>query len=123
MRQNKRNTGRARAISVLLVACAAICSTAAAQDQANYTQTRIGEVHKMNYAEQTAIISGYRYSFAVKEATEPVVRLLGSQYGAFQQLTPGMRVKITYHPGEKARQVVVAQQVPDDTKLGVPDVE
>ena len=89
-------------------------------EASNYTQTRIGEVHSMDYANKTAIISGYRYSFSgVKGYDLPSIRMYRSDAGSYELLRVGMRVNVVYRLSKHARIVVDLKQVADDTKLGV----
>ena len=89
-------------------------------EASEYTQQRIGELHKINIAARTAIISGYRYSFSgLKGYDRPKVKMLGSNFGAFEMLRPGMRIRLKYHLSQYSRVVVEAEQVADSTPLGV----
>jgi len=108
-----------------LITCSLLLSGLCYGEEINasrYTQTRIGKIYSMDYASSTAEISGYRYSFSgVKGYDLPKIRLYGSNFGSFQQLTIGMTVRVIYRLSKKSRVVVELQQVADGTKLGVPD--
>lgn len=110
---------------LLILALGGFVAPAHAQTAiSDYTLVRVGEVHELDYATQTAIISGYRYAFTGLPGYKmPKIRMLGSLAGAFQLLTPGMRVRVLYHESQHARLVVEMQQVPGDTLLGVPPIQ
>jgi hypothetical protein len=78
----------------------------------NYTFSVLGEIHEIDLAARTAIVSGYEYSFNGPNGYErPSVKLLGSQAGSLELLQPRMRVTIDYLLGEEARIVVSLQEV------------
>ncbi|MFT7243116.1 MAG: hypothetical protein ACI82A_000458 [Candidatus Azotimanducaceae bacterium] len=108
---------------ILLIALTAmIAPTMFAQEieASDYTQQRVGEVHELNIAERTAIVSGYRYSFSGLQGYDrPVVRMYGSEFGSFEMLQPGMRIRVKYRLSENSRVVVEARQVANSTPLGV----
>ena len=69
-------------------------------------------------------MSGYRYSFTgLKGYDLPVIRMQGSNFGSYQMLQVGMRVRVEYRLSKHARVVIQLQEVPRNTRLGVPDVE
>ena len=91
-------------------------------EASSYTQSRIGMIQSMDYAANTAVISGYRYSFnGLKGYDIPPIRLYGSDFGSFTHLKVGMIVKVEYHLAKKSRVVVELDQMANGTKLGVPD--
>ncbi len=88
----------------------------------DYTQTRIGQIHSLDMAKKTAIISGYRYSFkGTKGYDLPAIKMYNSEFGAFELLKTGMKVKVEYRLSKASRIVVELRQVAEDAKLGVPD--
>ena len=107
----------------LILIALSLCNTATAEVNASpYTQTRIAEIHTMDYATKTAIMSGYRYAFnGVTGYDLPKIQLYGSNFGAYELLEPGMRVRVTYRLATDARIVIELQQVHDTTPLGVPE--
>ena len=107
----------------LILVALSLGNTATAEVEASpYTQTRIAELHTMDYATKTAIMSGYRYAFSgVLGYDLPKIRLYGSDFGAYELLEPGMRVRVTYRLSADARIVIDLQQVHDSTPLGVPE--
>jgi hypothetical protein len=106
------------ALSLLIVSVPALAEVSAS----DYTQTRIGMVHSLDLANKTAIISGYRYSFAGTKGWDlPSVKMYGTDYGAFELLRTNMKVRVTYRLSKKSRVVVALRQVSDDAKLGIPD--
>jgi len=107
----------------LILVALSLCNTATAEVNASpYMQTRIAEIHTLDYATKTAIMSGYRYAFSgVLGYDLPKIRLYGSDFGAYELLEPGMRVRVTYRLSADARIVIDLQQVHDSTPLGVPE--
>ena len=88
----------------LILVALSLCNTATAEVNASpYMQTRIAEIHTLDYATKTAIM------------------LYGSDFGAYELLQPGMRVRVTYRLSADARIVINLQQVHDTTPLGVPE--
>lgn len=88
----------------------------------DYTQTRIGMVHSLDVVNKTAVISGYRYSFTGTKGYDlPSIKMSNSDYGAFELLRKGMKVRVTYRLSKSSRIVVELRQVADDAKLGIPD--
>jgi hypothetical protein len=68
-------------------------------------------------------MSGYRYSFTGLSGYDlPVVKMLGSNYGSYQMLNIGMKVKVEYRLSKKSRVVTRIEQIPYGARLGIPDV-
>lgn len=110
--------------SLLIAMFLAICALpAVAEIEASaYTQTRIAEIFSLDMAAKTAVISGYRYSFTGTQGWDlPEIKMLGSDYGSFETLRAGMKVRVRYRLSESSRVVVDMRQVSDDARLGIPD--
>lgn len=112
-------------LALMLSVLMGYAGPAQAQIEASaYTVVRVGEVHEIDYAKKTAVISGYRYSFNGTNGYDlPEVRMLNSGYGAFEMLQPNMRVRVLYRESKHARIVVEMQQVSADTRLGIPPIQ
>lgn len=79
---------------------------------------RQGIVDVIDFADRTAIISGYKYSFGEPGANYyPDVTMLNSDFGSFELLKPGMKVDIVYGEFGFIRVVVSLQQLPDDAVI------
>ena len=85
--------------------------------QNQYFTVRV-EVKRIDYGKRFLIANGYRYNFGFPGSSSGAeVLMLGSQFGAFELLKPGMKLEITCRIGEQGRDVILAIQVPDDTEL------
>ena len=90
-------------------------------EASKYTQTRIVEIHSLDYSDTTAIMSGYRYSFSGLNGWDlPPIKMYGANYGSYQMLRVAMKVKVEYRLSTHSRVVVQLEEVPYNTKLGVP---
>jgi hypothetical protein len=88
----------------------------------DYTQTRVADIFSIDYESRTAVIGTYTYGFSGLHGYDlPVVKLYGSDAGAFEVLTIGMRVQVTYRISPSLRYVTSLEEVAKDTPLGVPD--
>ena len=60
-------------------------------------RTETGEIHELDMARRTAIISGFLYLFGPSTIADPVeVTMLGSDYGALELLRVGMFVEVSF---------------------------
>lgn len=90
----------------------------AVKDGTVYTRKALGEVHKMDFTEREAVISGFRYYFgSVVSGDNSEVKLLGSNAGSFEMLEPGMKLLLFYAETGVSRYVVKAEQLPYDTDI------
>ena len=86
-------------------------AAAQAEAEAN-TFSVLGEIHEIDYATRTAIISGYEYRFVgLNGFDRPSVKLYGSQAGSLELLQKDMRVRVRYLRGPELRIVVSLQEV------------
>jgi len=80
-------------------------------------------IHSLDLANKTAVISGYRYGFTGAQGWDlPSIKMYNTDFGAFELLKTGMKVRVTYRLSKSSRIVVAMRQVADDARLGVPDV-
>ena len=107
-------------LTLVLLAFLAMASPLMAEVEANeYTLTEAGTIYETDLVGKTAIISGYQYEFSGTNGYDlPKVRMLGSDYGSFELLQTGMKVKVTYRPSPDARIVVVLEQLGDNAEVG-----
>ena len=109
-------------IGLLILWLAWLGSAHAGIDASEYTQTRIAEIHSMDFNDSTAIMSGYRSSFTGLHGYDlPDFKMYGSNHGSYQMLKLGMKVRVEYRLSSHSRIVVQLQEMPARTKLGVPD--
>ena len=81
-----------------------------------YARTQYGIIRSVDMANHIAIISGYKYEFgALQDGWMAEVKMAGSDYGSFELLKPGMKVKVVYGEFGFTRVVLRLQQLPDDT--------
>lgn len=76
-----------------------------------------GVIRKINLAERTAVISGYKYTFGNSSGfNQPTVKLLNSNYGALELLEVGMKVQFHFVVESGTfRRMLYLQQLPDNT--------
>ena len=87
-------------------------------DKKIYARKAIGQIHQMDMAERTAVISGFRYYFGSSVYDDASrVKLLGYNSGSFEMLSPGMKLRLTYAEYGTNRYVVLAEQLPGATDL------
>lgn len=78
----------------------------------------IGEITEIDYIKRKAIISGYVYYFPPDWwQTPPKFKLLGSDAGALQLMTVGMKVEVTYGDTPDGRIGLIVEQLPDSTEV------
>jgi len=81
-----------------------------------YARTKYGIVRKLDMVNHVAIISGYRYEFgALQTGWMAEVKMVDSEFGSFEMLKPGMKVKVVYGELGFTRVVLRLKQLPDDT--------
>ncbi|HIG41724.1 MAG: hypothetical protein ABGY96_00755 [bacterium] len=91
-------------------------------EASDYTLTETGVIMEMDIAGKSAIISGYQYGFAGTNGYDlPGVKMVRSNFGSFEMLQVGMKVKITYRASADARIVVELVQLADGTEIGEGD--
>lgn len=90
----------------------------AVKDGRVFARKTLGEVHRMDYAEREAVISGFRYYFGspVTGDNSPI-SMLGFSAGSFELLEPGMKLLIHYAETGVSRYVVKAEQLPYSTDI------
>lgn len=77
-----------------------------------YTRETTGIIRDINLSERQAIISGYKYYFGSTvygDASD--VRMYGSEFGAFEMLKVGMKVRVRYAEYGHIRYVTVLQEL------------
>ncbi len=74
-----------------------------------------GEIHELDLARRTAIISGFMYVFGPSTLADPLeVTMLGSDYGALELLRVGMYVEVRFlqsPSGRVGRQLIQVESM------------
>jgi hypothetical protein len=83
-----------------------------------YARTKTGIIRSINMENHTAVISGFKYEFgAINEGWVAEVKMYGSEYGSFEMLKVGMKVRVVYGELNFTRVVVRLQQLADDAYI------
>ena len=78
-----------------------------------YTIETESVIYRIDLAERTALIGGYKYYFGEpRKSNTPPIKLLGGGDGVFEMLYVGMRVKLRFADYGYMRLATKVEQVP-----------
>jgi hypothetical protein len=103
--------------ALILLWIVSIAPAHAKEQISDFVLTQVAEISSIEISNRTAVIGGYRYFFSGLQGWDhPSVKLVGSDSGAFEILTPGMWVEVTYRRSP-SRRIVESLQVLDPATL------
>ena len=100
---------------VLLVWLVSLLTLVPSVSAAEEWAEKEGVVREIDFANRTAIISGFRYYFGTSFGYQtPEIELLLYSRGTFEMLQVGMKVQFHYTPRKPYRRILRLRQLPDD---------